>query len=208
MRWLIIIVVVAVAAFFGYRYYEAEQAQQLAEQVEQAAQEAAAAAEEAAKEAAAAAEQAAKEAAEEVEAAADSATDTAQEATDQASDTAQQAAQSVSDLTVNGIDLGQEIGTSVSDVTSALDGITDKASAEAALPTLDAVKTKLDELGTTVSTLPQAAQEGLASLLADGLPALQTLVTKVEGMEDVGPVVKPTLDAIMTKLDAWAKQPA
>jgi len=207
MRWLIIIVVVAVAAFFGYRYYEAEQAQQLAQQAEQAAKEAADKAEQAAKEAAEKAEQTAKEAAEEVEAAADSVTATAEEATDQATDTAQQAAQSASDLTVNGIDLGQEIGTAVSDATSALEGITDKASAEAALPSLDAVKTKLDELGTAVSTLPQAAQEGLASLLADGLPALRTQVTRVEGMEDVGPVVKPTLDAIMTKLDAWAKQP-
>ncbi len=210
MRWLIIIVVVAVAAFFGYRYYEAEQAQQLAEQVEQAEQAAKAAAEkaeQAAKEAADKAEQAAKEAAEQVEAAAGSVTEEVEDATDQASDTAQQAAQSASDLTVNGIDLGQEIGTAVSDATSALEGITDKASAEAALPSLDAVKTKIDELGTAVSTLPQAAQEGLASLLADGLPALRTLVTKVEGMEDVGPVVKPTLDAIMTKLDAWAKQP-
>jgi uncharacterized phage infection (PIP) family protein YhgE len=208
MRWLIIIVVVAVAAFFGYRYYEADQAQRLAQQVEQAAKEAADKAEQAAKDAAEKVEQAAKEAAEKVETAADTVTETAQQATDQASDTAQQAAQSVSDLTVNGIDLGEEIGTAVSDATSALEGITDKASAEAALPSLDAVKTKIDELGTAVSTLPQAAQEGLASLLADGLPALQTLVTKVEGMEDVGPVVKPTLDAIMTKLDAWAKQPA
>jgi len=197
MRWLVIIVVVAVAGFFGYRYYSDEQARQVAEQVEQAA-----------KEAAEKAEQAAKEAAEKAEAAAAAVTETAQQATDQASDTAQQAAQSASALTVNGIDLGQEIGTAVSDVTGALDGITDKASAEAALPSLDAVKTKLDELSTAVSTLPQEAHEALASLLADGLPALQTLVTKVEGMDEVGPVVKPTLDAIMTKLDAWAKQPA
>jgi len=33
-------------------------------------------------------------------------------------------------------------------------------------------------------------------------------VLHVEGIEGVGPVVKPPLDAIMTKLDAWAKQPA
>jgi hypothetical protein len=186
MRWLVIIVVVAVAAFLGYRYYSTDSGQQVAEQVEQAAT----------------------EATEQVEAAAEAVTEEAEEATDQATDTAQQTAEQVSALTVDGVDLGQEIGTTVSDATSALDGITDKASAEAALPSLEAVQTKIDELSGSVGKLPQAAQESLASLLADGLKALQTLVTKVEAIEGVGPVVKPTLDAIMTKLDAWAKQPA
>jgi hypothetical protein len=197
MRWLIIIVAVAVAAYFGYRYYATDSGQQVAEQVEQAATEATEQV-----------EQAATEATEEVEQAAEAVTDEAREATDQATDTAQQAAQSVSDLTVNGVDLGQEIGTTISDATRALEGITDKASAEAALPSLEAVQAKVDELAGSVSELPQAAQEGLASLLADGLPTLQTLLTKVEAIDGVGPVVKPTLDAIMTKLGAWAKQPA
>lgn len=186
MRWLVIIVVVAVAAFLGYRYYSTDSGQQVAEQVGQAAT----------------------EATEQVEAAAEAVTEEVDEATDQATDTAQQAAEQVSALTVDGVDLGQEIGTTISDATSALDGITDKASAEAALPSLEAVKTKVDELAGTVSELPQAAQEALASLLADGLPALRELATKVEAMEGVGPVVKPTLDAIMAKLDAWAQQPA
>ena len=90
---------------------------------------------------------------------------------------------------------------------SALEGITDKASAEAALPNLKAVETKLDELGGTVEGLPQQAKEALASLLDNSLPALKELVTKVEGIEGVGEVVKPTLDGIMAKLDAWANSP-
>ncbi|MEM7024440.1 MAG: hypothetical protein AAF637_17955 [Pseudomonadota bacterium] len=219
MRGLIIVVVVAVAAYFGYRYFSTtDEGQQVAEQVEETAQEAteqveAAAeavteeAEEAAEEVTEAAEEAADAATETAQEAADTVTETASEATDQATDTAQQAAQSVSELTVNGVDLGQEIGTMVSDATSALDGITDQASAEAALPSLEAVQTKLDELSGNVEGLPEAAKSSLASLLEDGLPALQTLVTKVEGMEGVGPVVKPTLDAIMSKLDSWAQQP-
>ena len=111
-------------------------------------------------------------------------------------------------LTVGGVNLGEEVGTSVSDTVSALEGITDKASAEAALPNLKSVETKLDELGGTVEGLPQQAKEALASLLDDSLPALKELVTMVEGIEGVGEVVKPTLDGIMAKLDAWAQQPA
>jgi hypothetical protein len=96
----------------------------------------------------------------------------------------------------------------VSDTVGALEGITDKASAEAALPSLQAVETKLDELGGKVEQLPQHAKEALASLLDDSLPELQDLVNKVEGIEGAGEVVKPTLDGIMAKLDAWAEQPA
>lgn len=190
MRWLIIVVVVVVAAFFGYRYFYTDQGQDLAQQVGEAAT----------------------EATEEVEQATEEVAEEAEAVTDQADDTAQQAAESAQDataaLTVDGVNLGQEVGTTVSDAVGALQGITDKASAEAALPSLEAVKTKLDELGGTVEKLPAQAHEALASLLGDSLPELQELVTKVEGIEGVGPVVKPTLDSIMATLDGWAKQPA
>lgn len=208
MRWLVIVVVIVVVAFFGYRYLYPDQSQQMAEQAEQATEQAAQKVEEAAG-----------QAAEEVEKATDQAADTAQQAAesteqaaDQAADTAQQAAESASDktaaLTTEGVDLGQEVGTAVSDTINTLDGITDKASAEAALPDLESLKTKVDELGGKVDQLSDNGKEALASLLDDTLPELKDLVNKVEGMEGVGPVVKPTLDSIMTTLDGWAKKPA
>jgi small-conductance mechanosensitive channel len=234
MRWLVTVVVIAIIAFLGYRFFYTEEGQQVAEQVEETAQEAAQAVEETAEEATEAvegdadqaadtAEQAADEATQSTERAADEATAAVEGATDQAAESTEQAADEAADsaeqmadsaedataaLTVDGVNLGEEIGTTVSDAASALEGITDKASAEAALPSLQAVETKLDELGADVEKLPQHAKEALASLLDDSLPELQDLVTKVEGMEGVGEVVKPTLDNIMAKLDAWAQQPA
>jgi small-conductance mechanosensitive channel len=234
MRWLVTVVVIAIIAFVGYRYFYTEEGQQVAEQVEETAQEAAQAVEETAEEATEAvegdadragdtAEQAADEATESTEQAADETTAAVEGATDQAAESTEQAADEAADsaeqmaesaedataaLTVDGVNLGEEVGTTVSDAASALEGITDKASAEAALPSLQAVETKLDELGADVEKLPQHAKEALASLLDDSLPELQDLVTKVEGMEGVGEVVKPTLDGIMAKLDAWAQQPA
>jgi hypothetical protein len=230
MRWLVIIVVIVVLAFLGYRYFHTEEGQQLAEQAQQAGEQAATEAEDTAERAAGAVEGAVDEATEAVEGAADQAADTAEQAAGsaeqeaeratesaeqaagQAADRAEQAAQSAEEataaLTVEGVDLGKEVGTSVSDSVSALEGITDKASAEAALPDLKAVQTKLDGLSGKVEQLPQDAKKSLASLLGDSLPELRDLVTKVEGIEGVGPVVKPTLDGIMTKLDAWAEQPA
>jgi predicted phage tail protein len=230
MRWLVTVVVIAIIAFLGYRYFSTDEGQQVAEQIEETAEEAAQAVEETAEEATAAvegtadqaadtAEQAADEATQSTERAADEATAAVEGATDQAADTAEQAADSAEQmaesaedataaLTVDGVNLGEEIGTTVSDAAGALEGITDRASAEAALPSLQAVETRLDELGADVEKLPQHAKEALASLLDDSLPELQDLVTKVEGMEGVGEVVKPTLDGIMAKLDAWAEQPA
>jgi uncharacterized protein Yka (UPF0111/DUF47 family) len=234
MRWLVTVVVIAIIAFVGYRYFYTDEGQQVAEQVEETAQEAAQAVEETAEEATEAvegdadragdtAEQAADEATESTEQAADETTAAVEGATDQAAESTEQAADEAADsaeqmaesaedataaLTVDGVNLGEEVGTTVSDAASALEGITDKASAEAALPSLQAVETRLDELGADVEKLPQHAKEALASLLDDSLPELQDLVTKVEGMEGVGEVVKPTLDGIMAKLDAWAQQPA
>jgi cytoskeletal protein RodZ len=201
MRWLVTVVVIVVAVFLGYRYFYSDQGQQMAQQVEETTDQAAEAV-----------GQAADQAAETVEGATEQATESTEQAADQAADTAEQAAESAGDataaLTVEGVDLGKEIGTTVSDATSALGGITDKASAEAALPDLKAVDTKLGELGGKIEQLPADAKKSLASLLGDMLPKLQDVANKVEGMEGVGEVVKPTLDSIMAKLDGWAKQPA
>lgn len=219
MRWLITVVVIAIIAFVGYRYFYTDEGQQVAQQVEETAGEAAQAVEETAEEAAEAVEGATDQAADAAEQAAESteqATESTEQAVDEAADTAQQAAESATEsaeqsmaaLTVDGVNLGEEIGTTVSDATSALEGITDKASAEAALPSLQGVESKLDELSSKVEQLPQQAKEALASLLDDSLPELKELASKVEGIEGVGEVVKPTLDGIMAKLDAWAQQPA
>ena len=223
MRWLVTVVVIAIIAFVGYRYFYTGEGQQVAEQAEQAAEQAAEQVEETAEEAAQAVGEAAEEATEAVEGATDEAADTADEAAqsteqaaDEAADSAEQAAESTEQsaqeataaLTTDGVNLGEEIGTSVSDTVSALEGVTDKASAEAALPDLEAAESKLDELSGRIEQLPQQGKAALASLLDDSLPELQDLVNKVEGMEGVGEVLKPTLDAIMTKLEAWGQEPA
>jgi hypothetical protein len=212
MRWLVIVVVIAIAAFVGYRYLYEQPGEQVAEQAEQAAEQAAEQVEETTEEAAQALEQAGEEAAEAVEGSADQAADTAEQTADEAASGAGQAVQSaeeqVAALTADGVNLGEAIGTTVSDAASALEGITDKASAEAALPSLQGVDKRLGELSGTIDKLPQQGKEALASLLGDSLPKLWDLVSKVEGIEGAGAVVKPTLDGIMAKLDAWAKQPA
>ena len=178
---------------------EAETAEQAAETAEQATEEAA---------------QATGEAAETAEQAAETAetAETAEQATDEAAEetaeAAEELAQSSAALVVGDIDLGKELTGVVDRTSDALSGITDVASAEAALPALNEVRTKLDDLTPTVEQLPESAKTTLAGAVGGMLPELRTLVDQVNGIEGVGEVVKPAVEPIMAKLDAWAKQPA
>jgi hypothetical protein len=45
-------------------------------------------------------------------------------------------------------------------------------------------------------------------LLSKQVTELKTMAADVTAKEGVGPVVKPALDPVMTKLEGWAKQPA
>ena len=193
---------------------EPEPAEQAAETAEQATEEAAEATGEAAdtaEEAAETAEQATEEAAQatgEAAETAEQAADTAETAEQATGEAAEELAQSSAALVVGDIDLGKELTGVVDRTSAALSGITDAASAEAALPALNEARTKLDDLTPTVEQLPDNAKETLAGAVSGMLPELRTLVDKVNGMEGAGEVVKPAVEPIMAKLDAWAKQPA
>lgn len=206
MRWIIGIVVVAVLVILGYQYFRPG-SEQIAEQAEQPAEQAAETAQQATEDAAEAAGEAAQTAGEMAEEAGAATEQTMGEATEEMAQAGEELAQSAA-LVVGDIDLGRELTGVVDRVSGALSGITDAASAEAALPMLNEVRTKLDDLTATVEQLPAEARTTLAGVVSGMLPKLQTLVDQVSGMEGVGDVVKPAVEPIMAKLDAWAKQPA
>ena len=234
MRWVIEIVVVAVLVFLGYQYL-GPGGEQVAEQPATPAPETAQTPEapapaEPAPETAQTPEAtapAAPETAQTPEATAPAPTEQAAETAEPTTETAEPAtgeaagdrrrktaeagtepAPSSAALVVGDVDLGKELTGVVDRTSAALSGITDAASAEAALPALNAARTKLDDLTPTVDQLPADAKATLASAVTGMLPELRTLVDKVNGIEGVGGVVKPAVDPIMAKLDAWAKQPA
>jgi hypothetical protein len=210
MRWVIGIVVVAVLVVLGYQYF-GPGSEQMAEQAEQPAEpatETAAPAEQPAEPATEEAAQATGEAAETAEQAAETAEPAAGDAAEETAEAGEELAQSSAALVVGDIDLGKELTGVVDRTSDALSGITDVASAEAALPALNNARTKLDDLTPTVEQLPEAAKATLASAVGGMLPELRTLVDQVNGIAGVGEVVKPAVEPIMAKLDAWAKQPA
>jgi hypothetical protein len=196
MRILIGLVVLAVVAFFGYRMFQdratQEAAQETAQQATQQAEQAATQAGGAAKQAAGAAQEAAGAA---VQAAGD------------AAKAAGETAQETAALVVGGVDIGANIKSTFEKATATLSGITDKATADAALPTIDELKGKVEGMTAQVEQLPAEGKKALAGMVSAALPTLKELAAKV-GSISGAEAVKPSLDAMIAKLEAWAKAPA
>jgi predicted negative regulator of RcsB-dependent stress response len=203
MRILIAVVVLVVVAFFGYRMFQDQTTQEAMQEATQQVQEAATEAAEAAKEAAGAATEAAGAAVE----AAGEAAQAAGQAAGEAAQTAGEAVSSTAALVVGGVDIGAELKGMLESVSTTLGGITDQATADAALPSLEEVRGKVDGLTAQVDQLPAEGKKALASMVSAALPALKELVTKVGSIQGAE-AVKPALDAMIAKLEGWANAPA
>ena len=173
--------------------------EQAAEQAEQTAEQAATATGQAGQQAAGAAGQAANEAEEAAEATAPAAGPATQEQLTEAQ---------VAALTVGDVNVGEQLTGAVQSVEDALQGIDDAQSAEAAVPQLNAVNTRLEELSGTVDQLPDDAKKVLADVLSERVTELKTLAAEVTAKEGVGAVVNPALEPLMAKLEGWSQQPA
>jgi hypothetical protein len=108
------------------------------------------------------------------------------------------------DLVVGDVNLGQEVTGAIENATAALNGVTDAASAEAALPRLTEIDARLGELGDMVGQLPAEGKSALAALINGALPDLEALIARVSEIPGVGAVIKPTADALVEKLRAMA----
>ena len=111
-------------------------------------------------------------------------------------------------MTVGDVNVGEQLTEVVQNTEETLQGITDAASAEAAVPELNAINTRIEELSGTVDQLPPDAKKVLADVLGKRVTELKTLADKLAGQQGVGDVVKPALEPIIAKLEDWAQAPA
>jgi hypothetical protein len=107
-------------------------------------------------------------------------------------------------LVVDGVDLGETLSTGLSDLQEALSGITDPASAEAALPRLTEVNETLGSLEGTVGNLSEAAQTQIGEIVGGALPGLQDTVSGLLENETIAGLLRPVLDGILARLAALA----
>ena len=86
-----------------------------------------------------------------------------------------------------------------------LQGVSDAASAKAALPQLEKGTAEFDKLRELSVNLPADSKSALAALLASARPALDGLFDKVLAIPGVDSIAKPAIDALRAKLDALSK---
>ncbi|KQW34429.1 MULTISPECIES: DUF937 domain-containing protein [unclassified Ensifer] len=105
-------------------------------------------------------------------------------------------------LTVSGVDVGQQVKDGMASLQTALTGVTDAASATAALPKLEDVSSQLDKVSGVAGQLSAGQKAALTALITPIMPTLNGLFDKVLAIPGVSDILKPTIDALKTKLTA------
>jgi hypothetical protein len=116
----------------------------------------------------------------------------------------QQSVNQAQDLVVNGLDVGKQITNSVASVRTTLNGISDVASAQAALPKLQEVTAQINKTDSTVGQLSAEQRKLIAAVINPLMPAVNQLCDKVLAIPGVAEVLKPSVDNLKAKLTALA----
>ena len=90
-------------------------------------------------------------------------------------------------------------------VKTALLGVKDTATAQAALPQLEKGSIEFDKLRDLAGKLPIDAKAGFATLVASLRPSIEDLFNKVLEIPGVAPIAKPVINGLRAKLDALSK---
>jgi hypothetical protein len=109
------------------------------------------------------------------------------------------------DLTVGGVNLANQVNASVGSLKTVLPGITDAASAEAALPKLKEATAQLNEVSTRATQLSPEGKTILVKLIVAATPAINQLCDKVLATPGAGAIAKPAIDELRGKLDVLAR---
>jgi hypothetical protein len=116
----------------------------------------------------------------------------------------QQGVNALQSLTVGGLDLGRQVTDSITNLRTTLGGVTDAASAQAALPKLQEATRQLDKVRGLIGQLSVEQRKVLAGLVDPAMPRLNELFDRVLAVPGVSDVLKPTIDALRADLSALA----
>jgi uncharacterized phage infection (PIP) family protein YhgE len=115
------------------------------------------------------------------------------------------ATEDVATNTPNAADVSADLTTSVDTVRKTLQGITDPASARAALPKLQQATERLDKINSLAAQLPPSSCKELASLVEASMPALNRLCDQALSNPQIAGLAKPAIDALRARLQMLAQ---
>jgi hypothetical protein len=110
-----------------------------------------------------------------------------------------------SDLTIGGVNLTNQVNSSVGALRSVLPTITDAASAQAALPKLHEATAQLNEVSNLATKLTPEGKTALARLIAAATPTINQMCDKVLATPGAGDIAKPAIDELRGKLDTLSR---
>jgi hypothetical protein len=113
---------------------------------------------------------------------------------------AQQGTTIAQNLMVGGVDVSKQVTDGIANLRSTLAGVTDAASAEAALPKLRNITAQIDQVDELIGRMTPEQRKLLAGIVSPLMPTLNQLFDKVLAIPGVSEVLKPTIELIKAKL--------
>src|SRR5262249_6880975 len=98
-----------------------------------------------------------------------------------------------------GLDIGKQVTDSITNLRTTLAGITDAASAQAALPKLREVTTQIDKVDGLLAQLSPEQRKVLAGIVNPLMPSLNQLFDKVLAIPGAADLLRQTTDALRAK---------
>jgi hypothetical protein len=114
----------------------------------------------------------------------------------------------VSNVMLGGVDIGKQVGDSLSEVRTSLAAITDAASARAALPRLQTAMTQIDRTSNLVGQLTAEQRKVIGDLVASAKATIDPQLDKVLAIPGVAEVLNPTINRLKTRLADLTGQPS
>jgi hypothetical protein len=110
-----------------------------------------------------------------------------------------------SDLTIGGVNLANQVDSSVGTLRSVLPTITDAASAEAALPKLRDATAQLNDVTSLATKLSPEGKSTLARMITAAMPAINQMCDKVLATPGAGDIAKPAITELRGRLDTLSR---
>src|SRR5262249_3044639 len=102
--------------------------------------------------------------------------------------------------TAAGIDVGKQVTDSIAGLRSTLAGITDAATAHAALPKLQQTAAQLDKVNDMAGQLSAEQRKLVSGLVTPAMPSLSQLFDKLLAIPGVSEELKPVIETLKAKL--------
>lgn len=103
-------------------------------------------------------------------------------------------------VNVGGIDVGKQVTDSISTLRTTLAGITDAASAHAALPKLQEMAAQIDKVSDMAGQLPAEQRKVVSGLVTPEIGSLSQLFDKLLAIPGLSDEFRPVIETLRTKL--------